>query len=220
MCDGFMHKKPKAAVAAEVKRSIKRAAQEVKIPVLRYAAISSLLSFFEEQWRTAERTLAHKRMILLCLLSLSGERATVEDRGKARPIPKTEAARVLAQSGFDVTGFSHVSTAKVYGVPVQKYSEDYFAEQVAPAFKRLLQQFPKDPDDISGRNSLRNRAEMEVRYNGHLDQIDELITAGHKLVVASVHADCSTRCKHWQGRVYSLDGTYGKTDDGREYIAG
>ena len=41
---------------------------------------------------------------------------------------------------------------------------------------------------------------------------------GHKLVICSTHADCSDRCAPWQGRVYSLDGTSGVTDDGRKYV--
>lgn len=40
---------------------------------------------------------------------------------------------------------------------------------------------------------------------------------GVKLVIASAHADCSGRCSKWQGKVYSLDGSYGTTEDGREY---
>ena len=38
-----------------------------------------------------------------------------------------------------------------------------------------------------------------------------------RLVICSTHADCSERCKPWQGRVYSLDGTSGTTDDGRRF---
>ena len=31
-------------------------------------------------------------------------------------------------------------------------------------------------------------------------------------------ADCSDRCAPWQGKVYSLDGTSGVTDDGRKFV--
>ena len=37
-------------------------------------------------------------------------------------------------------------------------------------------------------------------------------------MICSTHADCSKRCAPWQGRVYSLDGTRGRTDDGRVYV--
>lgn len=40
---------------------------------------------------------------------------------------------------------------------------------------------------------------------------------GDKLVWASTHVDCSPRCFPWQGRLYSLDGSYGTTDTGVSY---
>ena len=59
---------------------------------------------------------------------------------------------------------------------------------------------------------------MEVRYKAHVDEIEKFKQDGVKLVIASTHADCSKRCAKWQGKVYSLDGSTGKTDDGRKYI--
>ena len=91
-------------------------------------------------------------------------------------------------------------------------------DNVKPALDRLAAQQARDPDDVSGRNTLRNRAEMEVRYNAHLEQIAALREQGVNLVICSTHADCSERCRPWQGRVYSLDGTRGRTDDGRSYV--
>ena len=44
------------------------------------------------------------------------------------------------------------------------------------------------------------------------------LKAKTNLVVCDTHSDCSDRCFHWQGRVYSLDGTSGTTSDGRKYI--
>ena len=40
---------------------------------------------------------------------------------------------------------------------------------------------------------------------------------GVKLMWASTHVDCSPRCFPWQGRLYSLDGTYGTTATGVSY---
>ena len=85
-----------------------------------------------------------------------------------------------------------------------------------------MRDIPRDPDDLrrdsERRNSLRNRAEMEVRYDDHLRQIEDFRAKGTKLVIASTHADCSDRCRPWQGRVYSLDGTSGTAPDGRKYV--
>lgn len=67
------------------------------------------------------------------------------------------------------------------------------------------------------RISLRNFAEMEVRYEANLQDVAKLKEEGVKLVMASSHADASLRCAPYQGKLYSLDGSSGKTADGRTY---
>lgn len=104
-----------------------------------------------------------------------------------------------------------------HGIPNGIYAKDYM-RKVNEVYTRLAKDDALDPDDISGRNSMRNRAEMEVRNDFHQDQIQSLKDKGAKLVVCSTHADCSDRCFKWQGRVYSLDGTSGKTADGHAYV--
>lgn len=102
------------------------------------------------------------------------------------------------------------------GVPTQRYAKTYMAE-VAEKLREFSRIEALDPDDRSGRNSLRNRAEMEVRYAAHMQRIEELKAKGVRLVVCSAHADCSDRCFPFQGRVYSLDGTSG-TIDGLSFV--
>lgn len=104
-----------------------------------------------------------------------------------------------------------------FGVPMNKYYKDVWERDVKPVVDELVKQKALDPNDYTGRNSLRNLAEMEARYKKHNDDIDELKEKKIKLVVCSSHADCSDRCAAWQGRVYSLDGTTG-TIDGHKYI--
>lgn len=142
-------------------------------------------------------------------LLLAGRSVTGED------ISPTEAQKVRAVQTIDDSVFA---ASRISGVPTQRYSEEYIKKYVRPVFDRLAKQYPKDPGDISGRNTLRNRAEMEVRYDNHLQSIADLKASGARLVIASAHADCSERCAPWQGRVYSLDGTRGVTDDGRSYV--
>lgn len=103
------------------------------------------------------------------------------------------------------------------GVPIKQYYQEVFKTKIEPILDRLCEQVALDPNDLTGRNSLRNFAEMEVRYNDHLEQIEELKNSGAKIAVSSAHADCSDRCAPWQGRLYSLDGTSGKID-GKEYV--
>lgn len=144
----------------------------------------------------------------------------VLSRGGANKAEQRKAERVL-QPRFEAAQTERperYGSVVTLGSPMKKYAEDYLRENVRPALDRLCEQQAKDPDDPSERNSLRNRAEMEVRYQDHQDNIQRLRDGGNRLVVASTHSDCSKRCRSWQGRVYSLDGTSGTTDDGRKYV--
>ena len=98
------------------------------------------------------------------------------------------------------------------GVPLQQYYRDVYKKHIVPTIDRLTRGRALDPKDQIARNRFRNLAEMEVRYNDHNDNIEQLRQSGARLVVCSSHADCSDRCAEWQGRVYSLDGTRGVID--------
>lgn len=197
----FFKQAPAATIGKKVDKIIFEALKDVKIPALRDAALRSLRNFAQRQYNELKRSFGTNMTVLLALLKLT-------DTG-ASDAAKQASRRTLVNRGYD--------DANLYGTALKKFSEDYMRKNVRPALDRLAKQFTLDPDDVSRRNSLRNRAEMEVRYNGHLEQIDDLRAAGYKLVIASTHADCSERCRPWQGRVYSLDGTSGITDDGRSY---
>ena len=78
------------------------------------------------------------------------------------------------------------------------------------AFDDLARSTAKD--DYGSNVSLRNIAEMTVRYEHQVKQVDELRKRGVRLVWTSAHANCSKRCEPYQGRLWSLDGTYGEID--------
>lgn len=104
------------------------------------------------------------------------------------------------------------------GLPLSKFYNDVWNEQIKPQLENLCKTVALDPNDYTGRNSLRNLAEMEVRYQEHIDNINELKNKDVKIVICSAHEDCSERCYKWQQqRFYSLDGTYGEID-GHKYI--
>lgn len=146
---------------------------------------------------------------------------TGEDRTEIRA-PRAESMQTdgtgISADGAFTDGGDVYEGSRILGSPMKKYMQNYMRDNVKPALDRLVGQQARDPDDVTGRNTLRNRAEMEVRYQDHLDQIGNFKASGVKLVIASAHADCSDRCRPWQGRVYSLDGTRGTTDDGRAYV--
>lgn len=209
--NAWLQKKTKTALNEEVRRIISKALRSVRMRELAAVAAYSLWQFYNRQWREFLRLQATKGIVWLYLLSLLGKDAQKEKNVTSIKRAKT----ALRGMGYSVSG---VDDPLINGVPAQMYANRYFRDFVKPTFERLLADEPRDPHDLSGRNTLRNRAEMEVRYNGHLEQIKELRDSGEKLVIASTHSDCSDRCRPWQGRVYSLDGSSGKTDDGRSYV--
>lgn len=180
-----------------LQKIITKATADIKIQRLKEDARISLLNFANKQhitWQSMGLT-------PLALLFLG--KAVSSERSIQAP---TNVSAELSQ----------YSTSAV-GVPLQRYYQDIWKERVQPVIDRLARDNALDPNDFTGRNSLRNLAEMEVRYHDHLDAIDSLQKSGVRLVVCSSHADCSNRCAKWQGRVYSLDGTSGVVD-GHRYV--
>lgn len=55
------------------------------------------------------------------------------------------------------------------------------------------------------KNSLRNRAEIKVRYDAINDDLNKLKEKGVKFVISSAHANASERCSWWQGKIFELD---------------
>lgn len=91
--------------------------------------------------------------------------------------------------------------------PTNVFSEEY-AKRVEETYTKLAEAEPMYDKGIS----LRNIAEMTVRYDRTMQQINEFIRKGVNLVVSSSHANCSKRCEKWQGGHYTLDNTYQVVD--------
>ena len=174
--------------------------KKMDIKALKKAVLQSLERFYKQYYKTLQVTLNSEMKRLSVAYYLM-------DRNDAR---RKALDNTFAKLGYD--------NSRLLGVPNMMYSKDYTKNLVKPLIDKLSSEVALDPDDIAGRNSLRNRAEMEVRYKDHEDNIQQLKDKGVKLVIASSHADCSERCSEWQGKVYSLDHTKGVTDDGRKYI--
>ncbi len=205
----FVKGAQKAVIDAKARGIIKRSTERIKLPVLKDAARRSLSAFYINQYKTFSSI---PRSVFLITVALNAVRSAATD------MPRETAVKVLKRHEISVVGDTvYVPGIKEYGVPLKEYAERY-EKKVKPVFERLEAEAARDPDDTTGRNTLRNRAEMEVRYADHMRSIDEFKAAGVKLVIASTHSDCSKRCSGWQGRVYSLDGTSGTAPDGRSYV--
>ena len=66
-------------------------------------------------------------------------------------------------------------------------------------------------DELAGqhltinRGSLRNRAEIKVRYDVINEDLNKLKENGVKFVISSAHPNASERCSWWQGKIFILD---------------
>lgn len=184
-----------------LQKIITKATTDIKIQRLKEDVRISLINFANKQ-RMTWQSIGLSATALLFLGKAYGSERVMQPTAKVR----AELSQAFP---------SFMTNAK--GVSLQRYYQDVWKERVQPIMDRLAKEKALDPNDFTGRNSLRNLAEMEVRYHDHQDSIDELRRNGVRLVVCSSHADCSKRCAPYQGRVYSLDGTSG-TIDGYKYV--
>ena len=53
--------------------------------------------------------------------------------------------------------------------------------------------------------SLRNKAEIKVRYDVINEDLQNLKSKGTRFVVSSAHANASERCSWWQGKIFEID---------------
>lgn len=216
----FLRNYSKALLEYRVGKIINEAVQQIPLKRLASDAKQSLRAFANRQYKTWKSL-----KMSASLIAFIGMQASKDFPYKTKPTTDTERRLVKELTEFtanDRTGLktkikaSFETDAK--GVPLNTYYKQVWKDKVKPTLDKLMNEVALDPSDYTGRNSLRNLAEMEVRYNNHLKEIDDLKKAGVKLVVASSHADCSGRCAKWQGRVYSLDGSTGVTESGHKYV--
>lgn len=85
--------------------------------------------------------------------------------------------------------------------------EDY-RKKLHVALKALAAEPPKVVE-VEGRRaytfSLRNRAEMTVRYEANMRDLERLIAEGVEYVWTTSHPDASPRCAPHQGKLYSIN---------------
>lgn len=106
-------------------------------------------------------------------------------------------------------------------LPLDIYHKEYM-KKVKDVYSSLVADNAKE--NYQTNVSLRNIAEMTVRYDHQTDMINRKRAEGKKLVYILAHANCSERCakyqvggtKHSSG-LYSLDGTEGVTPEGVKY---
>lgn len=202
-----------AKSAAEIKKKlgdiIDRAVSKISSPTLKHDARVSLMRFANKTYTDFTATLSPIPHNFLPYVIVLMRAITAKEPQGEYYIPANAKERKAAEKLY--------YTVNNKGAPLQEFQKVYIG-RVKTALNSMAQVQALDPNDFTGRNSLRNLAEMQVRYERHQEEIQGFKDKNVKLVVCSAHADCSDRCAEWQGRVYSMDGSEGYTEDGRHYV--
>lgn len=180
------------AIAKKVVELVDKTAAELETEDLKERTSRGLKIFALVQFQQAKTALVGVNLALMGAVTLY-----LKDKN-------SEAAAAIAKG--EPTLFS--GTYRENAQPLQEFSKEYM-KKVSNALEELATATAKEYDSPV---SLRNIAEMSVRYNRHLEELEELNAQGVKLVWTSTHANCSERCEKWQGKLYSLDNTYGEID--------
>ena len=135
-----------------------------------------------------------------------------KDEPKVKASPKTF---VVDAESLDLTEDLLVKfkeTSGEYGYD-QMVIDDY-QKRVKEAISKIskLTLTEKTFKEVNGRKvgapvfvSIRNKAEMAVRYDAMKEELKELVDSNEKYVIVSQHADASLRCSPLQGLLYKLD---------------
>lgn len=220
--DGAFKRRPKDEIDKKVRLIILACLARLDSASMKSAAYRSLVAFYNSEMRIVQEIRRRDAIILFLALSrlVTHQIPVRERRGDyGEDMTLREAREIIEETPYIPEGDK--LEILNYGNALNTYHDDYIKKYIRPTLNRMAEEEALDPDSekyLGQRSTLRNRAEREVRWQGHIDEIQGFRDKGVKLVIASAHANCSPRCREWQGRVYSLDGTYGKTDDGREYV--
>lgn len=128
------------------------------------------------------------------------------DEQVVTPVVKPKTLPTTVKGGFKV----QLNEPPIYNEiaqPLGIYGKDYM-----DIVKNQLDQLVKEQPKYDKHISLRNIAEMTVRYDAAIENINSLKAQGVNLVQSSRHANCSKRCEPWQGGYYTLDNTYQEVD--------
>ena len=181
-----------ARVLREVRKIIKETITDLESKELKISAKQTLENYVRQLMQKAFMSIG----IPLTLMTMAFARLSTGV--KFKDIAKTYSAE-LPKDVFEIAQ------------PKNVFSEEY-AKRVKEVYNELAKAEPMYDTNIS----LRNIAEMTVRYDNTMKQIQGFISRGVNLVVGSQHANCSKRCEKWQGGHYTLDNTY-QVVDGIEF---
>lgn len=210
--DALFRSTPRDRLNKTVRKIIEEALSDVKIEALKAAAYRSLGEFYARLLRVTARIPKRTIETFLALNVLT-------EGGSSPELAKLSVTKAEGIVRRELTALPS-KLASNYATEIGRYHKEYVDEFIRPTMDRLAKEEALDPDSkeyLGERQSLRARAEREVRFNNHQSRREDFLMKGVKLVIIPPHANCSERCRPFQGRVFSLDGTSGTAPDGRKY---
>lgn len=133
-------------------------------------------------------------------------------RAAAQLLEKQKAVPRLKKDGLPTDGIPLSEDPLSYNM--EPAAREYFVAYQKSIRRELDRILHAEPRKYDGNVNLRTIAELNVRYERQTKMIDDLVEQGEDLVWIEPHANCSARCEPWQGKLYSLSGRSGKTEDG------
>lgn len=123
------------------------------------------------------------------------------DTQKTKPIIKKETG------GFVITGEElrreKIENIREFQTIYEEGGAGYYYDYTGKV-KEAMDELAKQHLTLD-KQSLRNKAEIKVRYDVINDDLNKLKEKGVKFVVSSAHANASERCSWWQGKIFELD---------------
>lgn len=159
-----------ARVLREVRKIIKETITDLESKELKISAKQTLENYVRQLMQKAFMSIG----IPLTLMMMAFN--SLSTGAKFKNIAKTYSAE-LPKDVFEIAQ------------PKNVFSEEY-AKRVKEVYNELAKAEPMYDTNIS----LRNIAEITVRYDRTMEQIQGFISRGVNLVVSSQHSNCSKRC--------------------------
>lgn len=195
-------------VNGKVIEFIKKTVDKLKNEELKAQVCSSFPTFSTKlyyEWLTVFGT---QKIAIMFLSALKAQKTVIPKRieDSLKALPKTR--RIIDFESFLEDGGYNRATPN--GKNVVKYEKE-----IQERINNIAGMSAKT--NYASRYSIRASAEIAVRYEHNKKQIYSLKDKGVRLAWIDSHANCSERCKKWQGRLYSLTGEFGEID-GVKYV--
>lgn len=189
---------PEAQTKKAIKKLIDEFCESIDDAGYKERARAALVKSFVKWYREAATVYMALPFLVLAVYKNAPSRVRQEARKQVYRLPPQTVKRI-----------ENLTPHAEYG---REWHDNDYRRRLKAAYTRYLARFADDEAKYSRRVSLRNLAEVEVRRGEIAEMLSAMRARGVRLAWASSHADCSERCAPWQGKLYSLDGTYGQED--------